>query len=171
MTDDDLPEYCKKSTLVLGCGNILFGDDGFGPAVIEHLKDNHKIPDNACVLDIGTGARKILFTLVLSEKKPESIIIVDAVDVGRKPGEIFEIPLEEIPVTKTDDFSIHQVPSSNLLRELRDFCSVRVTILVCQVGHIPESVQPSLSEPVKKAIPEMCKIVMEKLATLKFKAV
>ena len=167
--DENLPEYCRKPVLVLGCGNILFGDDGFGPAVIEHLKRNYKVPDNACVLDVGTGARQILFTLVLSEKKPESIIIVDAVDFGRKPGEIFEIPLEEIPAIKTDDFSIHQVPSSNLLRELRDFCNVKVTILVCQVGHIPESVQPGLSEPVKKAIPGLCIMVMEKFATLKIK--
>jgi coenzyme F420 hydrogenase subunit delta len=171
MADENLPEYCRKQILVLGCGNILFGDDGFGPAVIKHLKENYEIPYSVCALDIGTGARQILFTLVLSEKKPDSIIVIDAVDVGRKPGEIFEIPLEEMPVIKTDDFSIHQVPSSNLLRELRDFCNVRVTILVCQVGHIPESVQPSLSEPVKKAIPKMCEIVMKKLATRKFKAV
>lgn len=163
MTDEDLPEYCRKPILVLGCGNVLFGDDGFGPAVVERLKKDYKLPDSACVLDIGTGARKILFTLTLGEKKPENIIIIDAVDFGRKPGEIFEIPLEEIPVTKTDDFSLHQVPSSNLLRELRDFRNVGVTILVCQVEHIPDSVEPGLSEPVKNAIPEMCKRVMKKL--------
>lgn len=33
-----VPKCYKKSVLVLGCGNILFGDDGFGPAVVEHLQ-------------------------------------------------------------------------------------------------------------------------------------
>ncbi|MGQ9582191.1 MAG: hydrogenase maturation protease [Thermoplasmatota archaeon] len=32
-----LPEYCTARVLVLGCGNPLVGDDGFGPAVAERL--------------------------------------------------------------------------------------------------------------------------------------
>ncbi len=27
------PEWYDKSVLILGCGNVLFGDDGFGPAI------------------------------------------------------------------------------------------------------------------------------------------
>ena len=67
------------------------------------------------------GIRKILFTLTLSEARPEIIVIIDTVNKGRKPGEIFEISLDEIPEEKIDDFSNHQVSSSNLLKELQDY--------------------------------------------------
>ena len=86
-----------KRVLVLGCGNILFGDDGFGPEVIAYLERHYSIPEDVGVMNVGTSARKILFPILLDEKRPEHIIIVDAIDAGRTPGEIFEIAVEDIP--------------------------------------------------------------------------
>lgn len=150
-----LPFYCRKEIMIAGCGNILFGDDGFGPEVIDYLTEHYEIPEKTCVLDVGTGIRKILFNLTIGEFRPEIIVIIDAVGKGRKPGEIFEISLEEVPIEKIDDFSIHQVPSSNLLKELQDLCSVKVRVMACQIETIPETMQSGLSEPVKKAVPLM----------------
>ena len=158
---EQLPVYCRKKILIAGCGNKLFGDDGFGPEVVEYLTDHYSIPENVCLLDVGTGIRKILFTISLSEARPEVIVIIDAVDKGRKPGEIFEISLDEIPKEKIDDFSINQVPSSNLLKELQDLCSVQVRIMACQIDTIPEAMQSGLSKPVKKAVRLMAKKIAE----------
>ena len=158
---EKLPVYCRKRILIAGCGNKLFGDDGFGPEVVDYLTEHHSIPEDVCLMDVGTGIRKILFTLTLSEARPEVIVIIDAVDKGRKPGEIFEISLAEIPEEKIDDFSIHQVPSSNLLKELQDLCSVKVRVMACQVKTIPEMIQSGLSGPVKKAVPLMAQKIAE----------
>ena len=144
--------WYDKSILILGCGNILFGDDGFGPAVAQHLQDNFSIPDDVCVFNAGTSVRKILFDTMLSDKKPSKIVIVDAMDFEREPGEIFAIDLDSYPEIKLDDFSMHQIPTSNLLRELRDLCGVEVAVMACQVSDIPESVRPGLSETVKAAV-------------------
>jgi coenzyme F420 hydrogenase subunit delta len=97
-------DYWNKEILVLGCGNILFGDDGFGPEVVEHFKKNYNIPGQAYVLNAGLSVREILFTLILSEKKPRRIIILDAVDFGKNPGEILNLDVSELPDKKTDDF-------------------------------------------------------------------
>ncbi|MGD2294852.1 MAG: coenzyme F420-reducing hydrogenase, FrhD protein [Candidatus Aminicenantes bacterium] len=150
---EQLPVYCRKKILIAGCGNKLFGDDGFGPEVVDYLTKHYSIPDHVCLLDAGTGIRKILFTLSLSETRPEIIVIIDAVDKRRKPGEVFEISLEDIPEVKIDDFSMHQVPSSNLLKELQDYCSVTVRVMACQIKSIPESMESGLSDPVQKAVP------------------
>ncbi|MQY61375.1 hydrogenase maturation protease [bacterium] len=158
---EQLPIYCRKEILIAGCGNKFFGDDGFGPEVVEYLTKHYSIPENICLLDVGTAIRKILFTISLGEARPELIVIIDAVDKGRKPGEIFDISLDEIPKEKTDDFSIHLVPSSNLLKELQDLCSVKVRVMVCQIKTIPETVESGLSEPVKKAVPLMAKKIAE----------
>ena len=156
-----VPVYCRKEILIAGVGNILFGDDGFGPEVIQYLKSHYNVPENVCLADAGTGIRKLLFTISLSEIKPKAIVIIDAVDKGKKPGEIFDIPLEEIPEEKIDDFSIHQVPSSNLLKELQDLCHVKVLIKVCQIQSIPETIQSGLSDPLKKAVPILAKKIAE----------
>jgi coenzyme F420 hydrogenase subunit delta len=158
---EQVPVYCRKEILIAGVGNKLFGDDGFGPEVIEYLNGHYDIPENICLADAGTGIRKILFTITLSEIRPKVIVIVDAVDKWRNPGEIFDISLDEIPEEKIDDFSIHQVPSSNLLKELHDFCSVKIVVKVCQISTIPETIQSGLSEPLKKAVPILAQKIVE----------
>ena len=149
----DLPEFCRKPTLVLGCGNNLFGDDGFGCEVVEYLEGHYPLPEAVCLLDVGTGVRKLLFTLCLSPVRPQRLLIIDAIDAGRSPGDLFEIDPSEIPVIKLDDFSMHQIPTSNLLRELQEECGVEVRVLGCQTGPLPQEISPGLSLPLRAALP------------------
>jgi coenzyme F420 hydrogenase subunit delta len=115
----DLYNY---DTVIFGCGNILMGDDGFGPGVIEHMEQHHVLPEGVTALDVGTSIRDILFDLLLSPFKPRRIFIVDAVsESGRQPGDLFELPLRLIPECKINDFSVHQFPSLNLLQELSEY--------------------------------------------------
>ncbi len=163
---ENIPSYCNCKILILGCGNILFGDDGFGPRVAEELQKNYNLPENVSVINAGTSVRNILFDITLSEKKPEKIIIVDAIDAGKTPGEIFELPIDEIPKKKIDDFSMHQLPTSNLLKELKDLCKVNVTIIACQVESIPEEVTTTISKKLIDMIPEVCKRINEIIKNL-----
>ena len=146
------PEWYDKSILILGCGNTLLGDDGFGPAVAQHLRGNFTIPADVCVFDAGTSVREILFDTVLSDKKPSRIIIVDAIDCGREPGELFLLDIDSLPKIKLDDFSMHQIPTSNLLCELQNHCGIEVIVIACQVTNTCDSVNPGLSMSVEKAV-------------------
>ena len=151
----------EKSILIFGCGSILWGDDGFGPAVIAHLKKHYPLPDDVLALDVGTSIRDILFDLILSEKKPQLLIIVDAVDhPDRRPGEVFEIQVEGIPEKKTADFSLHQFPTVNLLQEIKEQSGIQVRIIVARTESIPQEVRPGLSEAMQRAIPVACAHIM-----------
>jgi len=156
-----VPEYVKKRVLILGVGNMLFGDDGFGPAAADYLLRNCKIPDDVHVMDVGIGAGDVLFTVSLSQKKPEKIIVLDAVDVKRKPGEIFELSIDDLPANKLTDFSLHLFPATNLLKELRDQMGVDIIILACQAERIPDAVSPGLSNSVKKALPKAADLALK----------
>lgn len=157
----EMLELDRKDVLVLGCGNILFGDDGFGPAVADFIIDNLSVPSDVAVINAGTSVRKILFNILLSEKKPRKIIIVDAVDVGKEPGELIDLPIDRIPLNKRDDFSMHQMPTSNMLKELKELGGVDVHIIACQVERIPELVQPGLSETLKNRVREVAERAMK----------
>jgi coenzyme F420 hydrogenase subunit delta len=146
------PQWYDKSILILGCGNVLLGDDGFGPAVAEYIQRNVTAPAEVGVLNAGTSVREMLFDVILSDNKPHKIVIVDAMDCGREPGELFAPDLDSMPQIKLANFSLHQVPTSNLLRELRDLCSVEVVVIACQVSRTPDMVSPGLSDPVEQAV-------------------
>ena len=164
MVNDDDKFYLDMDVIIFGCGNILFGDDAFGPTTIDYFNKKYLLPENALALNVETSIRSLLFNIVLNEQKPRLIMIVDAIDKGRIPGEIFEINLEEIPEKKVDDFSMHQMPSSNLLKELQTECLVPIRILVSQVEYIPEEVDQKLSVVMQNAIQPMCERIIEVLS-------
>lgn len=157
-------ELYSKPLLVFGCGNTLFGDDGFGPAVIEHLLAHYQLPPEAVAMDVGTSSREFLFDLLIAPQKPRKLLIVDAADQpGQKPGHLSELPLDQISPQKANDFSLHQFPSLNLLQELNTLGGVEVRVLAVKVGCIPDHVQPGLTAPVAAAIPGACAWVLRQL--------
>jgi len=166
---DLVPDFCYRPILVLGCGNVLFGDDGFGPAVAQAMlaRTPRKRGDEVCVIDAGTAVREILFDVILSDKRPEKIVVVDAVDAGLSPGELFRPAVDSMPPNKLDDFSMHQLPTSNLLFELREFCGIEVVLIACQPGDIPQRVSPGLSPPVRAAVPIAAEMVMREVCALR----
>ncbi len=154
-----------KAVLIFGCGSILWGDDGFGPAVIQHLQENYPLPDEVMALDVGTSIRDILFDLILSEKKPKTLIVVDAVEYPeRRPGEVFEIPVAGIPEQKVADFSLHQFPTVNLLQELQEQSGIQVKIIVGQTETIPQEVAPGLSQTMQGAVATACEKIIEAIS-------
>ncbi len=148
---------------VFGCGNILFGDDGAGPAVIDAL-ERLEIPEDVFIQDVGTGIRDVLFDYLLEPAmRPELLIIVDAVDFpGIPPGKILDLEPRDIPVQKVHDFSLHQFPTVNMLSEMAEATATKVKIFAIQVQTIPHEVQPGLSGPVAAAVQQ----VKEKIARL-----
>ena len=152
----DWSRMFNSRVVVFGCGNTLFGDDGLGPAVIEALKQEQDIPSDVAILDVGTSIRPLLFDLILSDKHPQMVIIVDATtQSGRKPGEVFEIDVDEVDSKKIADFSMHQFPTTNLLKELKEATDIDLRIIVAQTAYVPDKMDETLSPEIKAAIPQI----------------
>jgi coenzyme F420 hydrogenase subunit delta len=163
--DVSVQSFFRQRYLILGCGNPLIGDDGFGPAVIAELETRFDLPDDMAVVDAGTSVRDILFDVVLSPEKPECIIIVDAMEQpGKQPGDIADIPVANMVPQKIADFSLHQFPTTNLLKEISEETGVQVHLMVVQPGPLPDEVRPGLSAPVQRAVPEMCLRILSLVA-------
>jgi len=158
------PDGRYRDIVVFGCGNILFGDDGFGPCVADYLQNCIELPENVSVINVGTSVREILFDFILSPQKPKKIIVIDAVDAKRKPGEVFNLNVDEFPLNKIEDFTLHEMPTSNLLKELKEFCNVDVIIIAAQVDHIPEAVSPGLSEALTESVAVAAEEVLKSCA-------
>jgi coenzyme F420 hydrogenase subunit delta len=148
------PLWAGARSLVLGCGNRLLGDDGFGPAVANYMLERLTIPPDVCVLDAGTSVRRILFDFIDGDK-PERIVIIDIIDRGRKPGEVFEVHLDELgPILRSDDYASHLGPTSNLLFGLRNQRGIDVRIVACQLAEATDELGTPITADVARAIPE-----------------
>ncbi len=155
-----IEELINSRVLILGCGNTFFGDDGFGPEVIQALEQDADLPQGVTAFDVGTSVSDLLFDLALAPDKPEMIILVDAVSLPEfNPGQLVWLPLTQIPQCKKADFSMHQFPSIDLLQELALQAGVDVRVLAVQAGCIPDRVQPGLTAEVLAAVPAACRMI------------
>jgi len=154
--------YTKK-TLVFGCGNILFGNDGFGPEVIYKIEQADMLPDSVLVMDAGTGIRDLVFDLLLMDTPPESVLVIDAITVpDRRHGEVFTIDVTKVPKKKLADFSLHQCPSSNLLAQLAQR-GTKVEVIAMNTEFIPDEISPGLCPAAQTAVEEAAQLVLEKI--------
>lgn len=80
-----------KATLIVGCGNLLRGDDGVGSIAVRHLADMN-MPQHVQLVDGGTAGMDVAFAM----RGMERVIIIDAAQTGAKPGTIFKVPGEEV---------------------------------------------------------------------------
>lgn len=77
--------------LVIGCGNLLRGDDGVGPVLIRHLLEAG-LPAGVGVADGGTGGMDVAFRM----RGVPHVILVDACSSGSEPGATFLLPGEAV---------------------------------------------------------------------------
>lgn len=73
--------------LVVGCGNLLRGDDGVGPVLIRHLWERG-IPTAAGIVDGGTAGMDVAFRM----RGARRVVLVDASRTGARPGTIYRVP-------------------------------------------------------------------------------
>lgn len=68
--------------LVLGIGNILWADEGFGVRTVERLAEEWSFPPTVTLMDGGTQGLYLLPYL----ETADALIVVDAIDYGLPPG-------------------------------------------------------------------------------------
>jgi len=101
----------ERKIAVLGIGNPLLGDDGFGVAVVNAFKSTFGEPPDVELIDGGSLG---IYLLPYLEGKTH-IIVVDAINFGGKPGEIIKLDAEKIPATINMKVSEHQITFNEVL--------------------------------------------------------
>jgi len=109
--------------VLLGVGNPLRGDDGAGPKLIRELKN--KI--DAILLDCGEVPENFLGEIVKAQ--PDTVIIIDAVDLEKSPGSI--AVLEEASLVSTG-WSTHRASLRPFIRYVKANTEADVFVLGIQ---------------------------------------
>ncbi len=119
--------------VIAGCGNMLFGDDGYGPEVVGRLKE-YTLPDNVKAVDVGLGGPHFCFTM-LDNGVTRKLIIIDIVDFGAAPGTLTRLGVEDLPPGSYRD--AHSWDLTEPLNRLKDI--VDIMVIGCQPKNVPTS--------------------------------
>ena len=137
-----LKSRLKGKVIILGMGNTLRSDDGAGPILASRIKN--KVP--FLVWEAGASPENYLGKII--QEKPDTVLIIDAVDFGGLPGE-FKI-LEADQLRTVNLFSTHNASISLLTNYLQSNLKMDIIILIIQPKSI--TLGDRLSPEVDKSI-------------------
>ena len=131
--------------LVAGVGNVLRGDDGFGPAVVARLGD---VPAGVETIETGIGGVALLQELLAG---CDGFVLVDAVDRGAAPGTLFELRPEVGEAVHVADVHLANPDRVLSMAKTMGALPARVRIVGCQPAEVDELGQ-GLSAVVAAAV-------------------
>jgi hydrogenase maturation protease len=152
-----------KKIAVVGIGNVLMGDDGFGPYLIRRIDSFYRFSSEVVLVEAGTPGMDLTALLIgFSE-----VLIIDTVRAPGKPGEIWKFTKDDIiegnPVMP---FSSHDSGLREALLTLQFTGEAPQKVVL--LGVIPESLELGLelSDAVQGAVPEIIREVTSELQRL-----
>lgn len=158
----------SASVLVMGIGNVLWADEGFGVRCVEHLAQNWKLPESVKLLDGGTQGLYLLPFL----EEAETLIVFDAVDYGLEPGTLKIVENDEVPrFMGAKKMSLHQTGFQDVIAtaQLMGYCPERLLLIGCQPEEL-EDYGGGLRDVVTAQIEPAVHVALTHLAQMGFVA-
>jgi len=144
-----LKDRLQGKVSIVGIGNRLRGDDGVGPEIINRLKN--PLPQ-LLLFDVGEVPENYLGKIV--KEKPNTIVLIDAVDLGSPPGTIKIIEKDDI---RDESLSTHNVSVKLVAKYLQKETSADVFLLGIQ----PETTEfgKEISQPVRESLEKIVRML------------
>lgn len=146
--------------MVIGCGNLLRGDDGIGIHALRKLAEL-PLSKEIRLMDAGTRSLDMLFQMEGADKA----VIVDAVQGGLEPGTIYRLTKEDLGHWDGNFVSLHELKLEHILRMGEEILGERfarqIVIFGVEAGDVKEGME--LSPKVKRALPRLVDLVLKEL--------
>ena len=158
----------KKQTeiiTILGVGNILLTDEGFGVHVIRELEKQYNFPKNVQLIDGGVLGLNLLNIILESDR----LIVVDVIRSGEAPGTLYRIDYDDIPNRIKAKNSLHQLDFIESLTKGAAIGDVPYTIII---GTEPKDIEThslNLTLEIEKALEPTMNMVLSELDKLQIK--
>jgi hydrogenase maturation protease len=159
---NDALDYASDA-LVLGIGNLLWADEGFGIRALETLHERWRFGPGTRLLDGGTQG---LYLLPFVENS-RRLLILDAVDYGLRPGTVKIVQDEKVPAFMgARKMSLHQTGFQEVLAvaALRGWQPERLALIGVQ-PEVLEDYGGSLTDTVKTKLPVAVDVAVDFLRT------
>lgn len=155
MKSSEIKDRLTGVVSIIGIGNIMRGDDGCGPKLIENLKKKNT---RAHLFDCGTVPENYIFPILTTSC--DTVILVDAADFGKAPGTIKAFSLSEVCSL---GLSTHN-SSLRLFTDLLMTGKDNLNIFVVSIQPKTIAFGDSLSDEMKSGIEDLTNVFVEALA-------
>jgi hydrogenase maturation protease len=147
-----------QKVLILGVGNLLLKDDGFGVHLINSLKDT-PFPGNITLLEAGTVSHQLIPLL----RETDQLIVIDVVEAGDTPGALFRFSPDDMHFPSEQKASLHQISLIDVLHMAELTGNKPKTVIIAVQPRDVSSWSLELSEELQGVMPRVRELVFEEL--------
>ena len=151
----------QETLCVLGIGNVLWADEGFGVRCVETLHSRYRFAPHVQLVDGGTQG----LYLIQHVQQASRLLIFDAIDYGLPPGTLKIIEGDEVPAfLGAKKMSLHQTGFQEvlMLAKLTEQFPREIVLLGCQPEEL-EDYGGSLRPKVKQALEDALALALDTL--------
>lgn len=152
----------EQRVVVMGLGNLLWADEGFGVRVAERLYAHYHWPEDVEIVDGGTQGLNLLGYV----ESASHLLILDAIDYGLEPGTLRTYAGERIPAyLSAKKMSLHQNSFSEVLAlaDIRGHLPAHIALVGLQPAML-DDYGGSLSELARERLPAAEQAALAQLA-------
>lgn len=158
----------RQRSVLIGVGNVLYGDEGLGVHVLHRLRRNHVLPPGLDLLDCGALGWDLLRHL----EGVERAWIVDAIAAAEPDdvGSIYSFAPSDVPgAIRWGKLSSHEWELLELLWAAEAMGELPPTTLIVMAidpaGVHQRGLEPRLSATIRERIPALEEVVVDHLET------
>lgn len=148
------PGDSAETICILGIGNVLWADEGFGVRCVETLQSRYEFADHVQLIDGGTQG----LYLIQHVQEASRLLIFDAIDYGLSPGTLKTVEGDEVPrFMGAKKMSLHQTGFQEvlMLAQLTEQFPREVVLIGCQPEELDDyggSLRPSVKLAIEDAL-------------------
>jgi hydrogenase maturation protease len=147
-----------SKVMVLGIGNLIRADDGFGVHAVQRLEGDARVPREVTLLDGGTHGIELLSYV----SEATHLLLLDAIDAGQPAGTPIRLANEELRGLPCGG-SVHQLGLADLLATLPLVSATPKEIVLLGVQPGTTGWGTELSAPVEAALDGLLDEAVEQL--------
>ncbi len=146
---------------ILGLGNTLLRDEGFGVHFLEEINQKYHFPENVKLIDGGTLGYGLLDTVSSCDK----LLVVDIIKSEDRPGTLYRFTQAEMELRLPTPTSAHEVEFFDVLSKAEMMAALPETIFLCIAPQDYGGEMDMVMSPVMfAAFPAMEKLLLRELS-------
>lgn len=152
----------KKYLTVLGLGNILLTDEGFGVHFIRMIEKKFRFPENTALIDGGTLGYGLLDIIAGTR----NLIVIDIIKSDDTPGTIYRFNKAEMELHMPEPTSAHEVEFFDVLNQADLIGDSPETVFLCIVPYDYGDMNLEMTEKIREHFPKMEELLLNELEKL-----
>lgn len=142
---------------VVGIGNIIMQDEGFGVRCAEYLQKITDYPDFVQIIDGGTLGMDLMPYIAGTKK----LLFIDAIDVEGNVGDFYQFTGDELNAYFKNKITIHDVGVNDMLAVLKLTDNPIEEVVVMGVKPEVVSMGLDMTEKIAEKVPEVAQKAKE----------